>query len=407
MNEDEKRQKQISTAVYFRPSAPIDRRDLFSGRRRQIDDVFNAILQAGQHVILFGERGVGKTSLAKVISEIALGVVQFKLLDSGTINCDSTDTFSILWHKIFKELTLAIESSQMGFGDHPPETSSLHLDALLPADVTPDSIRYILTHYLKERSIIIIDEFDRITDTPCKTLLADTIKNLSDHVVNTTIILVGVGDSIDDLFAEHKSIERCLVQIPMPRMSIDELEQILNKGLGKSDMSITDQARRLIAKMSHGLPHFTHLLGLHSANAAIDRDSNEVNVEDVWSANESIVQKPHHLLKTYHKAVTSPQTANLYSKVLLACALTPTDDLGYFSASDVVKPISAIMGKSYQVPNFARHLSEFCSEGRGPILQKTGPPRKLRYRFTDPMMQPFVIIHGYASGELSKVSVPS
>ena len=49
----------------FTPGAPIDSRDLFAGRTRQIDKAINTIFQRGQHAIIFGERGVGKTSLAK------------------------------------------------------------------------------------------------------------------------------------------------------------------------------------------------------------------------------------------------------------------------------------------------------------------------------------------------------
>lgn len=84
----------------FQPSSPVDTQIMFSGRSQQIDSVFQAILLRGQHVIIYGERGVGKTSFARVISQIVNGSKQIQLLDSGTINADSTDTFSSLWHKI-------------------------------------------------------------------------------------------------------------------------------------------------------------------------------------------------------------------------------------------------------------------------------------------------------------------
>lgn len=59
------------------------------------------------------------------------------------------------------------------------------------------------------------------------------------------------------------------------------------------------------------------------------------------------------------------------------------------------------MGKDYYVPHFSRHLDDFCDDKRGPILQKKGVPRGYRYRFINPLMQPFVIIHGYSIGKLS------
>jgi hypothetical protein len=30
----------------------------------------------------------------------------------------------------------------------------------------------------------------------------------------------------------------------------------------------------------------------------------------------------------------------------------------------------------------------------GPVLQKTGIPRRYRFRFVDPLMQPYTIMHG-------------
>ena len=53
-------------AEAFRPSAPIDRRSLFSGRTDQIAELFSVVAQPGAHAVVYGERGVGKTSLAAV-----------------------------------------------------------------------------------------------------------------------------------------------------------------------------------------------------------------------------------------------------------------------------------------------------------------------------------------------------
>ena len=38
-------------AEAFRPAAPIDRRDLFSGRGQQIADLFSVVAQPGQHAV--------------------------------------------------------------------------------------------------------------------------------------------------------------------------------------------------------------------------------------------------------------------------------------------------------------------------------------------------------------------
>ena len=56
------------------------------------------------------------------------------------------------------------------------------------------------------------------------------------------------------------------------------------------------------------------------------------------------------------------------------------------------------MGKKYEIPSFVRHLNLFCDKARGPVLQKTGISRRFRYRFLNPLLQPFVIMQGMADG---------
>jgi hypothetical protein len=42
------------------------------------------------------------------------------------------------------------------------------------------------------------------------------------------------------------------------------------------------------------------------------------------------------------------------------------------------------------------------TDKRGSILKKTGERRRYRYRFINPLMQPFIIIYGISTGLLSE-----
>jgi Holliday junction resolvasome RuvABC ATP-dependent DNA helicase subunit len=76
----------------FRPGTPIDKYALFSGRTAQFSSIVRAVNQTGQHVVMFGERGVGKTSLSKVLVEM-LKSVGMDVISPENINCDGTDDF--------------------------------------------------------------------------------------------------------------------------------------------------------------------------------------------------------------------------------------------------------------------------------------------------------------------------
>ena len=379
-----------SLSQAFSPSAPVDQQALFAGRLQQFMTVLNAVSQKGQHAILYGERGVGKTSLARVISQV-VGVSDCQV---AAINCDPTMTFSALWHKVLREISVAASKGPAAVGQSVQDFASAV--GLLPTVVTPDDVRHLFSKMKK--TLVVIDEVDRLVDKDVTSLLADTIKGLSDHAVDVTLLLVGVADSVDSLIAEHQSVERAMVQVRMPRMSRTELNEIVDKGLAKAAMSITDEAKARIVGLSQGLPHYTHLLALNAAQRAALTGRIEVLLTDVRAAiDNALANAQQSIVGAYHKATASPRE-NLYPQVLLACALATQDSLGYFAAVDVRPPLSSIMKREYDIPAFSQHLNAFCEASRGPVLQRTGTTRRFRFRFENPLLQPFVVMDGIKKG---------
>jgi Holliday junction resolvasome RuvABC ATP-dependent DNA helicase subunit len=376
-------ERYAQVAQVFTPGAPIDRLDVFAGRLPQILDVINAVSQRGQHVMLYGERGVGKTSLANVIADI-FASKNLEHLDSISVNCNTNDTFGSLWRTILRDLRLDLGAD----ADY--------------EDPSPEDVRFYLQQ-LRTRTLIVIDELDRLENDEALSLLADTIKTLSDHAVDATLALVGVADNVDELIGDHRSVERALVQIPLPRMSKAELMEIIDKRLDRLDMKIESGAKERIARLSEGLPYYTHLLALHAGQYAVT-DQNAIGDSAVEMAIDMAVQKAQHSIRrAYQEAIRSPQKDNLNAQVLLACALAEKDFWGFFTAAAVRDPMSAIMKRRYEIPAFARHLNKLSDEGRVPrILIQRGQPRKYIYRFEDPLLQPFVILSSLSSGMIDE-----
>ena len=54
----------------FTPGAPVQTKDLFSGRKEQLNRVLETVTAPGRHPVIFGQRGVRKTSLANVLEDV-------------------------------------------------------------------------------------------------------------------------------------------------------------------------------------------------------------------------------------------------------------------------------------------------------------------------------------------------
>ena len=367
----------------FTPNTPIDSRSLFAGRKKQVESLISVIFQKGSHAALFGERGVGKSSLARTIFDfLVLAFSDASGYHHALLNSADGMSFTDIWKSIFKQLTF--EQS---------DGNTTTLDGALPENANSENIReaFQLVDY---PTIITIDEFDRIQDHDVKTKMADTIKTLSDNATRTTLILVGVADSVDELIGEHQSIERAIKQVPVPRMSKLELLEIVDNGLANcADLSIDPDVRERMADLAQGLPSYTHLLARETALVAVRHNRMHIRMEDLDAGiKESVDGQLGTSLTLYTKATTAAR--GIYFKpVLLACALAPKDEKGYFYAKDIVDPLNSIIPGAPGIQQFAQHLKDF-SENRGPVLERYGR----RYRFIKPLMGPYVILRGLADG---------
>lgn len=388
-------------SAVFTPTAPIDEKSLFQGRTHQIRSVIRAISQKGQHAILFGERGVGKTSLANVIASFLQTPQQPSGILSPRVNCDSLDTFESLWRKVLDEIWMHRKINAIGFGSSAQQQTYSSTE-LLGDSATPDSVRRALTIIsTNSLPILIIDEFDRLV-SEVKRGVADTIKTLSDHAVAATVLLVGVADSVGELIEQHQSVERALIQIPLPRMHYAEIEDVITTGMKRLGLSIDQPALQRVCTLAQGLPHYAHLIGLESASIAVERGVKNIDLSLLSAAIEtSISHSQESVKRTWHQATTSQRRDNLFADVLLACALAGTDELGYFAAQDVRAPLSEILGRPVEIANYAQHLTDFCEPKRGPVLQRIGEKRRFRFRFQNPLVQPYVVMKGFASAKIS------
>jgi Cdc6-like AAA superfamily ATPase len=376
----------------FCPAAPINQFQLFRGRKEQLQSVIAAITTRGKHVVLYGDRGVGKTSLANILKD-ALG--RSDSTEVVKINCNEGDYYAEVWRRSLAEIQVIAELPDEN-GDKRPLEYALSHWVDTSQTIGSGEIKKILNIKCSDEHelIIIFDEVDRLQPEQ-RRFFADTIKDLSDSSTNVTIMLIGVAHTLTELISEHRSIERCISQIFMPPMAKGELRDVIENGLRALKMKMETETKELIISLSRGYPFYTHLLCNEACIRAIKGRSDTVNRANLSDAIRAALKNAQaSVCNDYIKAADGQRKGSNYPNILLACALAKTDELGYFKPTDLQWPADEMRGSKFSEP-----LHKLATDGtRGLVLERFGTPRKYKFRFRNPLIKPYIIMKGITDG---------
>jgi MoxR-like ATPase len=147
--------KRFEANQLFTPSTPINVAELFAGRSDKLFRIVDAIGERGRHVILYGERGVGKTSLAQIVPFLIPADRQ--RVRYIRVQCFPNDDFSSVARKIFKDLHFTADA-----GDG---ARTYNVAELYPSNVAPDDfIRELSIFNENDIPFVVIDEFNELKD---------------------------------------------------------------------------------------------------------------------------------------------------------------------------------------------------------------------------------------------------
>lgn len=379
----------------FTPTQPKQSVKLFAGRRRELARIVSAIEEWKAHVVIYGERGYGKSSLANVVVEIARqgGITVL------TAACSSEITFQEMFRNFLKELPLPYRGIASG-GSNAARREG-HFASLLPAgEFGATELTEALRHLTDRHVIFRIDEFDRIRSTEFKNQLAEAIKNLSDTGARVTFLIVGVAEDLDELLGQHPSIQRNVVGIHLSLMSEAELTKLIKAGERAADIQFEDEVRARIIALAQGLPYQAQLLALHCGAVAIEDGLKRVKPLHLQRAIDHVINlTPRGLERNFERAFADAEMKTA-KNILFAAALSPCDPWGYFKVFDLAKAQRSL-GTEVLSPEQIQPVLDLLSEGKStPALLKTRIEHSTRhYAFSDPLLRAYVLLRvGRESG---------
>lgn len=404
----------------FQPAQEIESAEKFSGRRDAFDNSYLGLMSQGSNLAIVGNRGIGKTSLARQIQTLAMG--SNELVNRLNLPYDETFDYLVSYYacgsgtQSIEEMLARILSSEHGLGSwlyYLPKTSKM-VQSLSPklsaklfdfgADVgassgsenitervaVPTTMQGVfenVAHDILESGmtrdglLVIIDEFDQIKDP---TGFAPFLKALATNVPGVKFCLVGVAKDIQDLMKEHKSADRLFAGsvIGLKPMQEGELLEIIETAEAQVNKLITfsSDAKDKIVQLAAGHPYLVHLVGKFAFRDAYRNGLELIGVDDISRVIQSIAENESDpvLEGRYRKAVGSSSQR----EVVLKALVRHQDGKGEIWTTDAYK--TALDGG---VENASQYVGQLVTEEFGAELEKI---RERYYRFKDSLFAAYV-----------------
>jgi Cdc6-like AAA superfamily ATPase len=405
----------------FLPSKEITDSERFSGRETAVSDAYYALIAEGSNIAIVGNRGIGKTSLARQIANIGsgdssilkkLGVPYDNELDFLTVylacgnqiqttdellerlltstNCLAEWIYDIpKAKKVVMNHSAKLSAKLFGVGmeaggSQATEATTSPIISEHPIDVVFTNVVDAISQegIAKNGILFIIDEFDQISNPSG---FASFLKALATNSPNVKFCIVGVAKDIQMLMKEHESSDRLFAGsiIPMEPMTSDELNGIIDNAESFIDhyIKFDDSSRTKIIQLANGHPYMVHLIGKFALRTSYQNGQQTITSTEINNTLASIAERKADpvLEGKYRKAVAS----SLQREVVLKAMASVQDDHNEIWTTNAYK-----IALDNDVDNASQYVGQLVSEEYGAEIEKI---RERFYRFKDSLFHAYVL----------------
>lgn len=382
------------------PSHPVLSLKQLKGRELQLKRIQQALFATGRNVFIYGERGVGKSSLAATAAnewcgdhgcyiDISCAPDTTVLSMISTIATQAISKSRLKRKKIKNTLQLGgkwfsyrreSESEQINFNN---EITSLS-----------DGIETLkeLSEFFDEALVVVVDEVDRISSDEEVEKFADFLKQLGDKRVEVKFIFTGIAHTLDEILGSHRSAIRQLETIELKKLSWDARWEIAIEALKAFDIDIERDIYVRIALISDGYPYYVHLIIEKLLWILFDRPNQVSHVEwdDYHLAIEHAIDTTSaELSRPYEKAIN--QRSQDYEEVVWS-TIVAEDNIGVYT-KNMYEQYLGIMKQLQDkevldIKKFSTRIRNLLKDEYGPILNHG--LKKGQYIYKEKMLRGYV-----------------
>jgi Cdc6-like AAA superfamily ATPase len=402
----------------FQPAREIEAPERFAGRKSSVERAYLALLAEGAHIALVGNRGIGKSSLARQLIRIAQG--DDELLHKLDIPTDRRRDFLTIylacggnvrsydellarllasrdclydWVQYMPAVRKEVEALKPKIGVGVAELSGVkESEEAHEREFTSHDIETVFTNAVsaiarsgiaKDGILIVVDEFDQIGDP---TGFASFLKSLSTNVPAAKFVIVGVAQDIRELIREHESTDRLfaggIVKLdPMTDSELAEIIRIAETSINNAIEFDAEAVREVIA-LARGHPYMVHLVGKYALRSAHRERLETIGPDSIANTLRDIAESgaDQVLEGRYKQAILASSQREI---VLKAMAESQKGDDREIFTGDAYK-IALQRG----VDNASQYVGQLVTDDYGAELEKV---RERYYRFHDSLFAAYVL----------------
>lgn len=393
--------KVVSVAHPIRSIQHLKGRDVF------LDGIRQALYADGRHIFVFGDRGVGKSSLA------ATAAYQYQSSDAEPIFVSGSpdDTFNTIIANVAVqalgrskiESTKQTSSRSMEFrtfkwsSDH--EVSALDLaDQIKTVSDATELLKQVAAKH-SEKPTVVLDEFDTIPKKEDRQRFASLLKQMGDQSINLKFFITGIGQSCEELLGAHQSAHRQLSTFELPRLDWEARREIVTEAAGAFGLEVNSDVNWRIAMISDGFPYYVHLIVEKMLWQAFGSPSecDTLSWQQFYDGlRVAIAETNAELRRPYEKAVL--QRAAEYEDVVWSTAdgedlIRSTKDMLVSYKRIVQKREGRPVLESAKYSDMVRKLKQAT---HGAVLQQI-PKRPGLYTYSEKMLRGYVRMQAEAN----------
>jgi Cdc6-like AAA superfamily ATPase len=400
----------------FQPAKEIDAPKRFAGRSAGVSDCYYALTTEGANIAIVGNRGIGKSSLARQVIHMATG--DNTLVERLRLPASDRHDFVAMYfacgdavktpEDLLERLLTSADCLRDWIYDIPKARTEMEAfkpkfnvsivgleaerknEAGSQKAITQHSIDIVFLNVVRELAnqnlakhgvLIVVDEFDRIANPKG---FASFLKSLATNVPKVKFCLVGVAQDIKELMKEHESTDRLFAGsiVRLPAMADEELADIIRTAEKAIDSFITfdTDATKQLATLAQGHPYMVHLVGKYALRYAFQKKISVVTADQVAATLKAIAERGADpvLEGRYQKAVASSAQRET---VLRALASKISRD-GEVWTTEAYK-----VALDDDVDNSSQYVGQLVTEEYGAEIEKI---RERYYRFKDSLFAAYV-----------------